>query len=142
MLCSESELGISEEHDGIMVLDSSLKAGTPIKKVLGPIFNAIDIEVTPDKAFGLSHRGIAREVATMVNAKLKTPISAVVMVTASNVNDVSPVIVPFTSRLPVIVVTEPAPAPIVTSTSPSVACSPSKINPAVRDVVVPSLSAT
>ena len=77
MICSERELGISEEHDGIMVLDSSLKAGTPIKKVLGPIFNAIDIEVTPDKAFGLSHRGIAREVATMVNAKLKTPISAV-----------------------------------------------------------------
>ena len=41
MICSEKELGISEEHDGIMVLDSSLKAGTPIKKVLGPIFNAI-----------------------------------------------------------------------------------------------------
>ena len=77
MICSEKELGISEEHDGIMVLDSSLKAGTPIKKVLGPIFNAIDIEGTPDKAFGLSHRGIAREVATMVNAKLKTPISTV-----------------------------------------------------------------
>ena len=44
MICSERELGISEEHDGIMVLDSSLKAGTPIKKVLGPILNAIDIE--------------------------------------------------------------------------------------------------
>ena len=75
MICSERELGISEEHDGIMVLDDSLKAGTPIKDILGPLFNAIDIEVTPDKAFALSHRGIAREVATIVESKLKTPIS-------------------------------------------------------------------
>ena len=77
MICSERELGISEEHDGIMVLDESYKAGTPIKKVLGPLFNAIDIEVTPDKAFALSHRGIAREVATIVGSKLKTPINSV-----------------------------------------------------------------
>ena len=77
MICSERELGISEEHDGIMVLDESYKAGTPIKEVLGPLFNAIDIEVTPDKAFALSHRGIAREVATIVGSKLKTPINSV-----------------------------------------------------------------
>ena len=76
MICSERELGISEEHDGIMVLDESHKAGTPIKEVLGPLFNAIDIEVTPDKAFALSHRGIAREVATIVGSKLKSPIIA------------------------------------------------------------------
>ena len=77
MICSERELGISEEHDGIMVLDDSVKAGTPIKDILGPLFNAIDIEVTPDKAFALSHRGIAREVATIVGSKLKAPISTV-----------------------------------------------------------------
>ena len=77
MICSERELGISEEHDGIMVLDESFNAGTPIKEVLGPLYNAIDIEVTPDKAFALSHRGIAREVATIVGSKLKTPINSV-----------------------------------------------------------------
>ena len=77
MICSERELGISEEHDGIMVLDDSVKVGTPIKDILGPLFNAIDIEVTPDKAFALSHRGIAREVATIVCSKLKAPISTV-----------------------------------------------------------------
>ena len=77
MICSERELGISEEHDGIMVLDDSVKAGTPIKDILGPLFNAIDIEVTPDKAFALSHRGIAREVATIVGSKLKAPISTI-----------------------------------------------------------------
>ena len=83
MICSERELGISEEHDGIMVLDDSLKAGTPIKDILGPLFNAIDIEVTPDKAFALSHRGIAREVATLVGSKLKTPISTTELKTTS-----------------------------------------------------------
>ena len=75
MICSERELGISEEHDGIMVLDDSFEAGTPIKDILGPLFNAIDVEVTPDKAFALSHRGIAREIATIVDTKLKTPLS-------------------------------------------------------------------
>ena len=57
--------------------DESLNAGTPIKEVLGPLYNAIDIEVTPDKAFALSHRGIAREVATIVGSKLKTPINSI-----------------------------------------------------------------
>ena len=74
MICSEKELGISDEHDGIMVLDTNVKTGTPIKDILGPIYNAIDIEVTPDKAFALSHRGIAREVAAMTGTVLKTPL--------------------------------------------------------------------
>ena len=77
MICSERELGISEEHEGIMVLDDSVKAGTPIKDILGPLFNAIDIEVTPDKAFALSHRGIAREIAAISGSKLKIPMEVV-----------------------------------------------------------------
>jgi len=76
MICSERELGISEEHDGIMVLDSSCKTGVSIDTVLGEMYDAIDVEVTPDKAFALSHRGIAREVAAMSGAKLKTPMEA------------------------------------------------------------------
>lgn len=75
MICSERELGISEEHEGIMVLDDDIATGIPIEEVLGPIYNAIDIEVTPDKAFALSHRGIAREVAAMIGTTLKTPLS-------------------------------------------------------------------
>ena len=75
MICSERELGISEEHEGIMVLDNDIATGIPIEEVLGPIYNAIDIEVTPDKAFALSHRGIARELAAMIGTTLKTPLS-------------------------------------------------------------------
>ena len=76
MICSERELGISEEHDGIMILEDSCKVGAPIDTILGEIYDAIDVEVTPDKAFALSHRGIAREVAAMSGAKLKIPIKA------------------------------------------------------------------
>ena len=74
MICSERELGISEEHDGIMVLDNSCEVGVNIDSILGEAYDAIDVEITPDKAFALSHRGIAREVAAMLGAKLKTPI--------------------------------------------------------------------
>jgi len=76
MICSERELGISEEHDGIMVLDSSLKNGTNIANIFGPMYDAIDIDITPDKAFALSHRGIAREIAAKLNKKLKNPLNS------------------------------------------------------------------
>ena len=75
MICSERELGISEEHEGILVLDDKAKVGTSIEKVLGPLFDAIEVEITPDKGFALSHRGIAREIAAMTNQSLKIPFS-------------------------------------------------------------------
>ena len=77
MICSERELGISEEHEGIMVLDDSCKVGAKIDTILGEAYNAIDIEITPDKAFALSHRGIAREIAAMTESKIKTPMEVV-----------------------------------------------------------------
>ena len=55
---------------------------------------------------------------------------------------VEPVMSDTTSNTPTTDVVEVAPAPIVTSTSPSVACSPSRTSPAVSAVFVPSLSAT
>ena len=76
MICSERELGISEEHDGIMVLNPGLKNGTNVADILGPMYDAIDIDITPDKAFALSHRGIARELAAKLNKKLKSPLNA------------------------------------------------------------------
>ena len=90
MICSERELGISEEHDGIMVLDSSCTVGAKIDTVLGETYDAIDVEVTPDKAFALSHRGIAREIAAMSGSKLKNPIE--VLKATSQSNDVVKVI--------------------------------------------------
>ena len=77
MICSERELGISEEHEGIMVLDTSCKVGATIDTILGEAYDAIDVEVTPDKAFALSHRGIAREIAAISGSKLKIPMEVV-----------------------------------------------------------------
>ena len=54
MICSEGELRISEDHDGIMVLDSEIESGTNVADILGPMYDAIDIDITPDKAFALS----------------------------------------------------------------------------------------
>ena len=76
MICSEEELRISEEHDGIIVLDSGIENGTNVADILGPMYDAIDIDITPDKAFALSHRGIARELAAKLNKKLKSPLNA------------------------------------------------------------------
>ena len=50
MICSESELGISKDHSGIMVLDNSLEPGTPLKEVLGASKDTLwEIGLTPNR---------------------------------------------------------------------------------------------
>ena len=70
MICAEDEIGLSEDHAGIMVLDSSLKAGTPFVS-LGLYDTVFEINVTPNRPDALSHRGIARELAAKFNRPLK-----------------------------------------------------------------------
>lgn len=62
MLCSEKELGIGDNHEGIIDLNTDLPAGTPAEKVLGNdvIF---DINVTPNRGDCLGVKGIARDLA-------------------------------------------------------------------------------
>jgi phenylalanyl-tRNA synthetase beta subunit len=72
MLCSEQELGISEDHEGIMVLDPTIKVGVSFAKALktgGPI---IDAELTPNRPDCFSVIGIAREVAASTGNKMKS----------------------------------------------------------------------
>jgi phenylalanyl-tRNA synthetase beta chain len=62
MICAEDELGLGTSHDGIMVLDATLKPGTPAAKV----FNIEDDEIfeiglTPNRADAMSHMGVARD---------------------------------------------------------------------------------
>ncbi|MCX7911707.1 MAG: phenylalanine--tRNA ligase subunit beta, partial [Dehalococcoidales bacterium] len=68
MICSEKELGISENHEGIMVLGSDAKAGMPLAAYLGDI--VFDIEVTANRPDCLSVVGIAREVAALTGQKV------------------------------------------------------------------------
>ena len=63
MLCSEKELGFSEESNGILILPDSAPVGSGLVKALGLADEVWEVELTPDRADCLSHLGLAREVA-------------------------------------------------------------------------------
>ncbi len=71
MVCSERELGISEEHEGILLLREDAPVGTPLRDYLGN--KVLDLFLTPDMARCLSMIGVAREVAALTNATLHLP---------------------------------------------------------------------
>ena len=62
MICSERELAISDEHEGIMILDTKAKLGTPIEEILTFKEDTLfEIDLTPNRGDCLSHLGVARE---------------------------------------------------------------------------------
>lgn len=73
MVLSEKELGISDEHEGIIIIehDDSFVAGTPLQDVLGDV--VLDVELTPNLGHGFSMWGVAREVAALMGKPLKDP---------------------------------------------------------------------
>ncbi len=76
MVCSEKELGISEEHEGILFLDESAQPGTPLADVLGDA--VLDVKLLPSYARCASIVGLAREIAAMTGKSLKeTPVKAI-----------------------------------------------------------------
>lgn len=68
VLCSEKELQISDEHEGIMLIESDAPIGTPISDILGDV--VLEVEITPNIARCLNMVGVAREVAALANGKL------------------------------------------------------------------------
>jgi hypothetical protein len=77
MLCSEKELGLSDDHEGIMILEGDYTPGTPIQDVLGDAVLSIDI--IPNIARCASIVGVAREVAALTGQKVRYPSYEVVM---------------------------------------------------------------
>ncbi len=73
MLCSERELGISENHEGIWELPNDLAIGAPLADAVGLRDTAFDIGITPNRADCLSHIGIAREIRAITGDKLRLP---------------------------------------------------------------------
>ena len=71
MVCSEKELGLSEEHEGIIILDDAAVPGTPLVDLLGDAI--FDIKLLPSYARCLSMLGLAREIAAMTGSPLKMP---------------------------------------------------------------------
>ncbi len=73
MICSEVELGLSEDHSGIMVLDPSLAPGTKLVDALKLDTEVLDISITPNRGDCLSILGLARETALGFGLPLTMP---------------------------------------------------------------------
>ncbi len=71
MVCSELELGLSEEHEGILLLPDNAPVGQPLRQYLGD--EILEIDLTPDMARCLSMWGIAREVQALTGGALHLP---------------------------------------------------------------------
>ncbi|MDZ5622148.1 phenylalanine--tRNA ligase subunit beta [Nocardioides sp. HM23] len=74
MICSTRELGLGEDHEGIMVLPAEVgMPGEDAFDVLGLREEVIEFEINPDRAYALSLRGIAREAALAFDAPYRDP---------------------------------------------------------------------
>lgn len=73
MLCSLSELGMAEQSEGIMELESDAPVGMDLREYLGLDDHVLDVNLTPNRADCLSVLGIAREVAVLNNLPLNEP---------------------------------------------------------------------
>ena len=71
MVCSERELGLGEDHEGILVLDEGAPVGMPLTDYMGDV--VLDAEVTPNRPDCLSVLGIAHEVAALTGEKVTEP---------------------------------------------------------------------
>ena len=72
MVCSEKELGISEEHDGVIILDDDAPAGMPLVDYMGDA--VLELKVNPNMARNTSVLGIAREIAALTGRPFKKPV--------------------------------------------------------------------
>ncbi|HEX5540537.1 MAG TPA: phenylalanine--tRNA ligase subunit beta, partial [Micromonospora sp.] len=75
MICSGRELGISEDHEGIIVLPPDVPAapGTDARPVVGLDDVVIELSITPDRGYCFSVRGIARELASSLGLPFRDP---------------------------------------------------------------------
>ncbi len=73
MICSERELGISDDHSGIMVLDNDAPVGEPAIETLGLDDSIIKLDLTPNRADLLSAIGVARDIGCLAGKKYNRP---------------------------------------------------------------------
>ncbi len=73
MLCAEDELGLSDDHSGILILPPPTQAGLALVDLIGAPDTVLTIEVTPNRGDCLSIIGMAREVAAIYNIPLQWP---------------------------------------------------------------------
>ena len=76
MICSAAELGIGEDHSGILVLAPDAPLGADFVQYAGLDDHVLDIAVTPDRGYALSVRGLSRELATSYGVRFADPADA------------------------------------------------------------------
>ncbi|MCG8600868.1 MAG: phenylalanine--tRNA ligase subunit beta [Verrucomicrobiales bacterium] len=67
MMCAASEIGLTDDADGLLILSPDLKPGTPLSEVYPAVF---ELEITPNRPDCLSHLGVARELAALAKKPL------------------------------------------------------------------------
>ncbi len=70
MICSEKELGISDEHEGVIILDEDAPVGVPLVDYMGDA--VFEIAITPNIARNANIQGVAREIAAITGQSLRT----------------------------------------------------------------------
>jgi phenylalanyl-tRNA synthetase beta chain len=88
MLCSAKELGLSDESQGLLLLDAGLVPGTDLRAALGLDAPVFEIKMTPNRGDCLSMLGVARELSALTGTPLRAP-------------RIEPVAVTLDERLPV-----------------------------------------
>jgi phenylalanyl-tRNA synthetase beta chain len=76
MICAEDEIGLSDNHDGIMVLDTTIQVGTPVASLFDYYEDWIyEIGLTPNRMDAMSHYGVAKDVCAYLSYH-ENPVSA------------------------------------------------------------------
>lgn len=89
MICAEDELGLGDNHDGIMVLDDSLEIGTPVADLFDIYTDTIiDIAITPNRPDATGHLGVARDLSAALDLPLNKP-EVVISNQVTQCNDIS-----------------------------------------------------
>ena len=73
MICSSKELGLGDDHEGIMVLDPSLPIGDDFSRFVGLPDVVFDVTITPNRPDAMSMWGLARDLAALWRADLRVP---------------------------------------------------------------------
>jgi len=71
MVLSEKELGLSDDHTGVLILDREAPVGMPLAEYMGDV--VLDLEITPNMARCMSVIGVAREVAALTGGRVRYP---------------------------------------------------------------------
>lgn len=73
MICSRRELGLGDDHEGILVLDAAARVGAPLLEVISAGARELEVGITPNRGDAASLLGLAREVRALFGGELREP---------------------------------------------------------------------